>query len=74
MTLPRDPGHLEPNSAMKIAKDGITDACILNPGETWKASEDFRDYHCISIQALIGKSETKRLNLENCISKSGLVT
>ena len=56
-TLSNKVRFLEKIDAMKIAKIGTANAYTLNPDETWKTSEEFKNYHRISAQALIGKSE-----------------
>lgn len=52
---------LQKIGAMKVAKIGTANAYILNPDETWKTSEEFKNYHRISAQALIGKSENRKV-------------
>ena len=47
--------------ALQVAKMGTANVYILNPHETWKASEEFKNYHAITARALIGESENKGL-------------
>lgn len=51
--------YLSEQGALAIAKMGTANVYILNPHETWKASEEFKNYHAITARALIGKSENK---------------
>ncbi|MBB4014997.1 hypothetical protein GGR16_000003 [Chelatococcus caeni] len=51
--------YLSEQGALAIAKMGTANVYILNPHETWKASEEFKNYHAITARALIGKAENK---------------
>lgn len=51
--------YLSEQGALAVAKMGTANVYILNPHETWKASEEFKNYHAITARALIGKNENK---------------
>lgn len=51
--------YLADQGALVVAKMGTANVYILNPHETWKASEEFKNYHAITARALIGKNENR---------------
>lgn len=51
--------YLASVGALQVAKMGTANVYILNPHETWKASEEFKNYHAITARALIGKAENR---------------
>ena len=59
-TLSNKVKFLQKIGAMKVAKIGTANAYILNPDETWMTSEEFKNFHRISAQALIGRSENRK--------------
>jgi|SRR6056297_1838308 len=60
-TISKKIGYLRDEGALQVAKMGTANVYILNPHETWKASEEFKNYHAITARALIGESENKGL-------------
>ena len=59
-TLSSKVAYLERAGALMIAKMGTANAYVLNPHETWKTGEEFKNFHRLNARALIGKRENKR--------------
>ena len=53
--------YLEEVGALVVGKIGTGSVYILNHEEVWKTAEEFKNYHQISVQALLGKAENKHL-------------
>lgn len=58
-TISKKIKYLSDQGALIVAKMGTANVYILNPHETWKASEEFKNYHAITARALIGKAENR---------------
>lgn len=58
-TISKKIKYLSEQGALIVAKMGTANVYILNPHETWKASEEFKNYHAITARALIGKAENR---------------
>ena len=59
-TLSNKVKFLQKVGALEVAKIGTANAYILNPYETWKTNEEFKNFHRITAQALkIGRASCR---------------